>query len=46
MLTQYTFDICVFQFPSWLPTDSLVDKWHNQYMAIWVCTNTFAALRI
>ena len=23
------------QFPSWLPIEYLVDKWHNQYMDIW-----------
>ena len=44
MLTQLTFDPCIFQFPSWFPTDSLVDKWHNLHMAIWRCTNTFVRL--
>ena len=44
MQTQQTFDTCIFQFPSWLPTESLVDKWHNQYMDIWRCTNTFVRL--
>ena len=27
--------IPVFQFRSWLPTEYLVDKWHNQYIDIW-----------
>ena len=44
MLTQKTFDTCIFQFPSLLPTESSVDKWHNQYMDIWRCTNTFVRL--
>ena len=44
MLTQWTFDPCIFQFRSWFPTDSLVDKWHNLYMDIWRCTNTFVRL--
>ena len=30
-----------FQFRPWLPTEYLVDKWHNQCMDIWWCTNTF-----
>ena len=34
MLTQQTFDTCIFQFPSLLQTEYLVDKWHNQYMNI------------
>ena len=34
MLTQQTFDICIFQFPSLLQTECLVDKWHNQCMNI------------
>ena len=38
------FDPCMFQFPSWFPTDSLADKWHNLYMDIWRCTNTFGRL--
>ena len=30
MLTQQTFDTCKYiQFSSWLPTEYLVDKWHN-----------------
>ena len=28
MLTQQTFDTCIFQLRSWLPTEYLVDKWH------------------
>ena len=44
MLTQQTSDTCIFQFPSWFPTDSLVDKWHNHYMDICRCTNTFVRL--
>ena len=35
MLTQQTFDTCIFQFPSLLQTECLVDKWHNQNMDIW-----------
>ena len=34
MLTQQTFDTCIFQFPSLLQTECLVDKWHNQNMDI------------
>ena len=34
MLTQPTFDTCIFQFPSLLQTECLVDKWHNQNMDI------------
>ena len=34
MLTQQTFDTCIFQFPSLLQTECLVDKWHNQCMNI------------
>ena len=30
MLTQQTFDTCIFQFQ----TECLVDKWHNQCMNI------------
>ena len=41
MLTQQTFDTCIFQFPSLLPTECLVDQWHNQCMNISWCTNTF-----
>ena len=41
MLTQQTFHTCIFQFPSLLTTEYLVDKWHNNYMDIWWCTNTF-----
>ena len=41
MLTQQTFDTCIFQFRPWLPTEYLVDKWHNHCMDIWWCTNTF-----
>ena len=41
MLTQQTFYTCIFQFPSCLQTECLVDKWHNQCMNIWWCTNTF-----
>ena len=42
MLTQQTFDTCIFQFLlSWLLTEYLVDKWHYQCMDIWWCTNTF-----
>ena len=40
-LTQQTFDTCIFQFPSLPQTECLVDKWHNQYMDIKWCTNTF-----
>ena len=29
------FDNCIFQFPFRLPTEYLVDLWHNQYMGIW-----------
>ena len=32
MLTQQTSDTCIYQFQFWLPTEYLVDKWHNQYM--------------
>ena len=32
MLTQQTFDTCIFQFPFWLSTEYLVDKWRNQYI--------------
>ena len=35
MLTKQTFDTCIFQFLSWLPTEYSVNKWHNQYMDIW-----------
>ena len=42
MLTQHTFiPVRIFQFPSLLPTQYLVDKWHNQCMDIWWCTHTF-----
>ena len=41
MLTQQTFDTYIFQFPYLLQTECLVDKWHNQCMNIWWCTNTF-----
>ena len=41
MPTQQTFDRFIFQFRPWLPTEYLVDKWHNQCMDIWWCTNTF-----
>ena len=41
MSTQQTFDTCIFQFRPWLPTEYLVDKWHNQCMDIRWCTNTF-----
>ena len=34
MLTQQTFDTRIFQFPSLLQTECLVDKWHNQNMDI------------
>ena len=34
MLTQQTFDACIFQFPSLLQTECLVDKWQNQCMNI------------
>ena len=34
MLTQQTLDTCIFQFPSLLQTEYLVDKWHNQCMNI------------
>ena len=34
MLTQQTFDTCIFQFASLLPTECLVDKWHNQCMNV------------
>ena len=34
MLTQQTFDTCMFQFPFLVPIENLVDKWHNQYMDI------------
>ena len=34
MLTQQTFDTCIFQFTSLLQTECLVDKWHNQNMDI------------
>ena len=32
MLTQQTFDTCIYQF---FPTGYLVDKWNNQYIDIW-----------
>ena len=32
MLTQQTSGTCIYQFQFWLPTEYLVDKWHNQYM--------------
>ena len=35
MLTQQTFDACMFQFPFLVPIEYLVDKWHNQYMDFW-----------
>ena len=35
MLTKQTFDACTLLFLSWLLTEYLVDKWHNQYMDIW-----------
>ena len=41
MLTQQTFDTCVFQFPSLLQTECLVDKWYNQCMNILWRSNTF-----
>ena len=41
MLTQQTFDTCIFQIPSLLPTEYLVDKRHNQYFNICWSTNTF-----
>ena len=40
MLTQQTFDTCMFQFQFQVPIEYLVDKWHNQYMDISWCTNT------
>ena len=41
MPTQQTIDTCIFSFPSLLPNVYFVDKWHNQCMGIWWCTNTF-----
>ena len=35
ILTQQAFVNRIFKFPFWLPTEYLVDKWHNQYMDIW-----------
>ena len=40
MLTQQTFDTCMFQFPFQVPIEYLVDKWYNQYIDISWCTNT------
>ena len=42
MLTQPTFDICIFQFASWLPTEYSVDNdTITTYMDIWWWTITF-----
>ena len=41
MKIQQTFDIRVFQFLSWLPTDYSIDKYHIQYIDICYCTNIF-----
>ena len=40
MLTQQTFDTCMFRFPFQVPIEYLLDKWHNQYIDISWCTNT------
>ena len=29
MLTRYALYICIFEFPCWISTDYLVNKWHN-----------------
>ena len=34
ILTQQTFDTSMFQFPSWLPPEHLLDKWHNGYLVL------------
>ena len=40
MLTQQTFDTCIFHLPSLLQAECLVVKWHNQCMNIQWCSNT------